>query len=88
MRDRDFRPISFIVGCFLVAVLTIPLVILLSPYDKEFGYASFRHDYTQFGWIYDRIFKDERPIDIAFLGTSRFHTSVNDRELATSPRLQ
>ncbi|MEM9023852.1 MAG: hypothetical protein AAGB22_08915 [Bacteroidota bacterium] len=55
----------------------LPLLYLL-PYDKEFAYQYQNNVDCNTAWIYDRIFQNEQPVDVAFIGTSHTGCGVND----------
>jgi len=54
------------------SLMMIPIVALfLMPYSKEFAYHYIKNDcYNHGAWIFDRITKNQVPIDVAFIGSS------------------
>jgi hypothetical protein len=65
-----------------VVVFLIPFLILviILPVDKRFKYQGLKDDCYNHGiWIYDRIFNNSKPIDIAFIGSSHTINGVNDK---------
>ena len=67
---------------FLIPML---LMIVLLPVNKRFMYQGLKDDCSNIGiWVHDRIFNNPRPIDIAFLGSSRTMNSINDRLISDS----
>ncbi|MFK5947518.1 MAG: hypothetical protein QM500_01960 [Methylococcales bacterium] len=62
----------------IVGILLAFLIILLLPKDKTLAYKGLRNDYVKGGWIYERLVDDNRPIDIAFVGTSHTEGNVDD----------
>lgn len=66
---------------FCIPVLAMLIVL---PVDKRSKYQGLEDDCFNHGiWVYDRIFSNEKPIDIAFLGSSRTINGIDD-ELITS----
>ena len=53
-------------------------VVLILPYNKQFGYNRMLESCSRGDWLYQRIFKNEIPVDIAFIGSSRTICAVND----------
>jgi len=61
-------------------VLSIVLIILLFPIKKRMLFQELTEDCSNHGiWIYDRIFVNTKPIDIAFLGSSHTLNGINDK---------
>ena len=54
------------------------------PYNKEFGYGYRNNVDCNTSWIYYRLFQNEEPIDIAFMGTSHTGCGINDSLIETS----
>lgn len=54
------------------------MLVLLLPYDKQFGYSRMLESCGRGDWLYNRIFENKTPIDIAFIGSSRTICGVND----------
>ena len=62
---------------FLTPVL---LIIIILPVNKRLVYKGLKGDCFNHGiWIYDRIFNNEKPIDIAFIGSSHTINGINDK---------
>jgi hypothetical protein len=72
---------SRVVLTTLVIVATTVLLVggaLLLPHDRYLRFkTSTDSEYAKFGWIYERIHFDRRPIDIAFFGDSRIMLGVD-----------
>lgn len=69
------KVIRYIVWFFLPVALTVILI----PIGKKYRYQSLENDcMNQASWIYDRIFNNETPVDIAFLGSSHTINGIND----------
>ena len=65
-------------------IVPIALVVLVIPIDKLKVYQGLKNDCMSRGiWIYDRLFENPVPIDIAFLGSSHTINSVNDELIET-----
>ncbi len=48
------------------------LYLVFTPLDRAFAYHYINDDCAGHGaWVYDRVFRNSRPVDIAFLGSSR-----------------
>ena len=66
-----------------IAFFSLPFSIgliwlLYSPYQKEYAYNAIQKDCRSGKWIYQRLFEHPKPIDIAFIGTSKTMCDVND----------
>ena len=47
-------------------------VLFIWPFDKQYAYRFIANDCSDKGaWIYDRIFYNQQPVDIALIGSSR-----------------
>src|SRR5215472_9142442 len=58
----------------VIAATTVFLVVgvCLLPHDRYLRFkSSMDSEFAKFGWIYERIHFDKRPIDVAFFGDSR-----------------
>lgn len=69
-----------------IILFCIPLlvVLIILPVDKRSKYQGLEDDCFNHGiWVHDRVFNNEKPIDIAFLGSSRTINGIDD-ELITS----
>ncbi len=65
-------------------LFTLPVILLvfLFPQDKKQVYASLKDDCSNRGnWMYQRIYENPLPVDIAFIGSSRTENSINERLL-------
>jgi len=72
---------KIILHIFLFILLPAAAIvyILLTDLDREYAWKSVPGDCENRGsWIYDRIIKDEKAIDIAFLGTSHTINGIQD----------
>lgn len=70
---------------FALFILPIFLVLLLFPIDKLNVYKGIENDCMGRGkWIYDRLFENEKPIDILFLGSSHTLNSIDDKSITES----
>jgi len=66
---------------FLV-LIPILLLIYLFPIKKEQLYASLELDCTKRGvWMYDRLYNNDKPIDIAFIGSSRTINGISEEHV-------
>lgn len=65
------------------SLIMIPFVALfLTPYSKEFAYHYIENDcYNHGAWIYDRISKNETPVDIAFIGSSHTIHAFKEKKM-------
>lgn len=62
---------------FFIPVL---VVIAILPVNKRLKYHGLKDDCFNHGiWIYDRLFNNENPIDIAFVGSSHTINGINDK---------
>ena len=64
-------------------LVTIPIVALfLMPYSKEFAYHYIESDcYNHGAWIFDRITKNQVPIDVAFIGSSHTIHAFQEKKM-------
>ena len=69
----------------LFFILPIIILVLIIPVDKRLKYIGLKDDCFNHGiWIYDRINHNPKPIDIAFLGSSKTINGVNDKLISDS----
>jgi len=62
--------------CFLIPLL---LLVLIIPVEKRLKYEGLKDDcFNHALWIHDRIFLNEKDVDIAFLGSSQSLNGIND----------
>lgn len=63
---------------FLIGVV----VLFLIPVNKKFSFNFVKGECdNKASWIYHRIFEDERPIDIAFMGASQTGCAIMDKTI-------
>lgn len=63
-------------------LLTPVFLLFLLPYPKEFAYHFIENDcYNHGAWIYDRIVKNETPVDIAFIGSSHTIHAFQEKKM-------
>ncbi len=72
-----------------IILFSIPFVIgivfiCMAPYSKEFGYGYRNNVDCNTSWIYYRLFQNDTPIDIAFMGTSHTGCGINDSLIENS----
>jgi len=65
------------------SLMMIPIVALfLMPYSKEFAYHYIKNDcYNHGAWIFDRITKNQVPIDVAFIGSSHTIHAFQEKKM-------
>jgi len=69
----------------LLGVLPILLVVYLAPIEKERLYASLELDCTNRGvWMYDRLYNNNAPIDVAFIGSSHTINAIVENSIQQS----
>ena len=61
-----------------IPFLGLVIYLLQMPVDKAFGYSFTNNVDCNTSWIYYRIFENENPVDIAFIGTSHTGCGIND----------
>jgi hypothetical protein len=71
---RFIKNILILIIPFLVGVL----LIFKAPYSKEFAYSFRKNVDCNTSWIYYRLFQNNKPIDVAFMGTSHTGCGIND----------
>ena len=65
-----------------ITLILFPILIVLTliPIDRRLKYQELKNDCFQHGiWIYDRLYNNDKPIEIAFLGSSRTINGINDK---------
>ena len=62
----------------LVGALATVIFLFALPKDRLIAFANMRQDYIKGHWYYDRLFRDPRPIDVAFIGTSHTNGDIKD----------
>jgi len=73
------QKIIFRIFLFILLPAAAVVYILLTDLDREYAWKSIPGDCENRGsWIYDRMIKDEKAIDIAFLGTSHTINGIRD----------
>ena len=67
-------------AAFFFLSLGFCIVLLFSlPYPKSFAYQTTKDDCYNHGlWIYQRLYQNPKPVDIAFIGSSRIIHAVQD----------
>lgn len=59
------------------------IILFRLPYEKKFAYHYIEDNcFDRGSWLYDRIFENDLPVDIAFIGTSHTMNAVNDSLLS------
>ncbi len=67
-------------GNIIRFMLPVLGVLLLLPVNKRMKYEGLENDcFNHAMWIHDRIHTNEKPVDIAFLGSSHTINGINDR---------
>ena len=67
----------------ILFLLPIALLVFLYPLSKWQMYAGLEHDCSnRANWMYDRIYQNKTPVDIAFMGSSRTINSLNEKIIA------
>ena len=60
--------------------LPVLLLIIIVPVNKRQKYLGLENDcFNHAIWIYDRLYKNSKPVDIAFLGSSHTINGINDK---------
>ncbi len=63
----------------ILFLLPALILILILPVNKRLKYQGLENDcFNHAIWIYDRIYNNSKPLDIAFLGSSRTINGIND----------
>ena len=72
---------------YRLALFCIPLFLgliwlFLYPVDRAWAYHYLENNCANHGvWLHDRIFENSKPVDVAFIGSSRMIHSVMDEKL-------
>ena len=70
---------------FLLPVLAVIAVLMVVPVNKRLRYKNINNDCYNHGiWIYDRIFENPAPVDIAFIGSSHTLNAINENRMQDS----
>lgn len=73
------RKLSLHITLFLLPVL---VMVFLFPQDKMHRYASLKDDCNnRAAWMYQRMYQNLLPVDIAFIGSSRTMNSLKEDEM-------
>ncbi len=68
----------------LLFLLPLLLLLVLWPIDARWRFQGLKDDCFNHGiWIYDRIHSHPKPIDLAFLGSSRSLNGINDQLISS-----
>lgn len=68
-----------LIKLILILSLSIIITLLAFPINRRILFQQLTNDCANRStWIYDRIFENDKAIDIAFLGSSRTMNGVND----------
>lgn len=66
----------------LLPFVVASILLFALPFDKRFGYVFVKDNCSgQSVLLHDRLFYNDKPIDIAFFGTSHMKDAVNDYRL-------
>ena len=69
----------------ILLLLPVLVLIIVVPVDKRLNYQGLKDDCFNHGiWIYDRIYNNKTPIDIAFIGSSHTINGINDKLISKS----
>jgi hypothetical protein len=64
---------------FLLPILVGIIGLFQSDYERTFAYHFVKNDcFNQGDWVYDRLYDNPKPVDIAFIGTSHTINGVHD----------
>jgi len=64
-------------GLFLLPISIFIAALFMMPFDKQYAYHFLKNECDDKGaWIYDRMFTNPHPVDMAFIGSSRIKASV------------
>jgi len=68
------------------SLMMIPIVaFFFMPYSKEFAYHYIKNDcYNHGAWLFDRITKNQVPIDVAFIGSSHTIHAFQEKKMEES----
>lgn len=72
----------------LLFLIPIVIFIIVLPNDKRLKYQGLEDDCFNHGiWIYDRIYNNDKPIDIAFMGSSHTLNGIDDSLISENIQL-
>lgn len=67
----------------ILFALPVVVLLLIIPVSESWKYHSLEKDcFGHASWIYSRINEHDRPVDLAFIGSSRMLNAVNDESLS------
>jgi hypothetical protein len=70
------------IALFFSLILIPVIALFFAPYPQEFAYHFIKDDcYNHGAWIYDRIIKNQTPIDVAFIGSSHTIHAWQDKKI-------
>lgn len=74
-----------LIKILLVCFVPLILLVYLFPIEKERMYASLELDCTNRGvWMYDRLYNNQLPIDLAFIGSSHTINAITEKRIQQS----
>ncbi|HEV2549951.1 MAG TPA: hypothetical protein VGU20_21755 [Stellaceae bacterium] len=75
---RSHRIIFATVAAILATTIFLVVGVCMLPHDRYLRFkSSTAPEFAKYGWIYERIHFDKRPIDVAFIGSSCTMLAVN-----------
>jgi hypothetical protein len=76
---KKMKRFLFNIALFLLPILASIIWLFQSDYQRSFAYYFVKNDcFNQGEWIYDRLYDNAKPVDIAFIGTSHTINGVHD----------
>lgn len=70
---------------FCIPFLLMATILFIIPFNKQFGYLYIKGScFNRGAFIYDRVFENNNPVDVAFIGTSHTLNAINDSLLETT----
>jgi hypothetical protein len=75
---------KLVIYCILF-LLPILLFIVFVPVNKRLAYQGLKNDCSDHGlWVYDRMHISQKPVDVAFFGSSHTFNGINDELIEDS----
>lgn len=70
---------------FCIPFLIMAIILFVLPFNKQFGYLYIKGScFNRGAFIFDRVFESNKPVDVAFIGTSHTLNAINDSLLETT----
>jgi len=76
------RKFIFRLLLFLLVPIAGAAFLFIAPYERKFAFNYASSDCDGFNWIFYRIFENPKPVDVAFIGSSRTGCGIDDKSVS------